>query len=196
VRHIRVLLLVEEQIGLRGVLRRYLAPLIPARVVEAGDAAEAIRLATQWQPEVVLVDFRLPDRSGVAVIADLRRIQPRAVIVAMASEPEPEDYLAATRAGAAIFLATESLGWQLEPAIREAFRAAESAERQAWGAPFAPRLDRLRQSFEGWRSRGAETLHWLDAHGPWPGRPRTRILYAIDLLSSLTLVVALHHPAG
>jgi DNA-binding NarL/FixJ family response regulator len=194
-RHIRVLLLVEDSQRLRTVLKVYLQPIVRARVVTAADAGSALAQAHQWQPEVMLVDLNLPDLAGVAAIRELKSIRPRAAIVAMASEPEPEHYLAATRAGADVFIAKEALGIQLEPAVREAFRAAEARERAARRQAISQLLNQLRSTGNDWLEWSVSSLRWLDTHGPWPGRPQVRLLYAIDLAG--TLFLAFHHlPTG
>jgi CheY-like chemotaxis protein len=187
VRHIRVLLLVEDNDRLRTVLRRFVEPLMRVRVVEAGNASVALALARQWKPEVVLIDLTLPDMSGAAAIRLIKGLRPQAIIVAMTSQPEPDHYLEASRAGADVLVAKEALGIQLAPALHEAFRAAGARERRARETELARRVAEIREGFLAGRSWCAASLHWLNVHGPWAGRPRMRLLYAVDMAGLLCI---------
>ena len=53
-------------------------------VIEAGDATSALRLLTAGPPpDVVLLDFRLPDSHDLTLLADVRRLAPSAAVVMM-----------------------------------------------------------------------------------------------------------------
>jgi DNA-binding NtrC family response regulator len=53
-------------------------------VTEAADAASTVRtLTTGPVPDVVLLDFRLPDSRGLTLLADVRRLAPSAAVVMM-----------------------------------------------------------------------------------------------------------------
>jgi len=63
-------------------------------VGEAGDGSEAIRLAGDLQPDVVLLDLAMPVMSGVEAIPAIRRCAPGArIVVVSASEPEVWGYV-------------------------------------------------------------------------------------------------------
>ena len=51
------------------------------QVFGAESAADGLRLAEEESPDVILLDIRLGDRSGLEVFHDLRRIDPRSLIV-------------------------------------------------------------------------------------------------------------------
>src|SRR5262249_21437446 len=51
------------------------------RVFSAEDADTGLRVAADESPDVILLDIRLGDRSGLEVFNDLRRIDPRALVV-------------------------------------------------------------------------------------------------------------------
>ena len=63
------------------------------RVVgEAADGNEAIVEAIRLQPDVILLDLAMPNRSGLEALPELRRVAPNAQIVVFsgfASEPSP-----------------------------------------------------------------------------------------------------------
>jgi DNA-binding NarL/FixJ family response regulator len=64
---------------------------------EAGDGDEAVLEATRLQPDVILLDLAMPNRSGLDALPDLRRVAPDAQIVVLsgfASATVAEEVLA------------------------------------------------------------------------------------------------------
>lgn len=70
-------------------------------VGEADCGRDALRLARELTPDVVLCDVRLPDASGVEVAHSLRAHQPDAAVVLLSADGDDEQLFAALRAGAA-----------------------------------------------------------------------------------------------
>ena len=92
------LLAIEDDVQ----IQRFLATALEAHGYElliAGTGAEGLRLATVRQPDIVLVDLGLPDRSGLDVIRTLREWYKGAVIVLSARNQE-SDKVAALDIGA------------------------------------------------------------------------------------------------
>ena len=54
-----------------------------ARVVDAADGDECLRIAAELEPELVLLDLVMPGRSGTQVLSELRRLHPRIPVVVM-----------------------------------------------------------------------------------------------------------------
>ena len=75
------------------------------QVDEASDAAEALRIATGDLPDVVLLDYRLPDRTGVEVLRDLRKLAPRLPVVMLTAHASIDGAVAAMKEGAATIAA-------------------------------------------------------------------------------------------
>jgi two-component system nitrate/nitrite response regulator NarL len=73
-------------------------------VATTGDAAAAAGLVRRHVPDLVLVDLHMPAPGGIRAIGAIRRSTPRARIVAMSGDDDPEPALAALRAGAEGFL--------------------------------------------------------------------------------------------
>lgn len=70
----------------------------------AGSAREAIKEVQRLQPDVVLMDLRMPEMEGVEAIAELRRVQPDARILVLTNY-ESDDYISrAIQAGALGYL--------------------------------------------------------------------------------------------
>jgi DNA-binding NarL/FixJ family response regulator len=76
------ILLVDDQAQVRQGLRMRLALEADLAVVgEAAAAGEAVRLAYTLQPDVVLLDFELPDGTGLEALPALRAAAPGARVV-------------------------------------------------------------------------------------------------------------------
>jgi DNA-binding NarL/FixJ family response regulator len=73
-------------------------------VAQAGNSAEALRMFAAQSPDLTLMDLRLPDRSGVATIREIRKISPQARIVVLTTYEGDEDIHQALAAGAQGYL--------------------------------------------------------------------------------------------
>ena len=113
-------LLVDDVADLRRVVRGVLERDGGFVVVgEAGDGTEAIGLAAELQPDVVLLDLDMPRMSGLEVLPVLRTVAPAAKIVVLSGLP-PESMAAPSRsAGAVGFLAKGVRARQLIAELRE-----------------------------------------------------------------------------
>ncbi len=95
------ILLVDDHEVVRQGLRSLIDQEVDLQVVgEAGTAAEALRRAGYDSPDVVVLDVRLPDGSGVEVCRDLRLRFPNLRIMMLTSHSDGEALRAAVQAGA------------------------------------------------------------------------------------------------
>ena len=70
-------------------IRRFLRTSLVAsgyRVIEAEDAANALRSLTAEKPDVVILDLGLPDKSGLELIAEIRRTSAVPILVLSARQ--------------------------------------------------------------------------------------------------------------
>ncbi|HET9016578.1 MAG TPA: response regulator transcription factor [Thermomicrobiaceae bacterium] len=101
---IRVLL-VDDHAVVREGTRQVLEHEPDLTVVgEAGSGAEALRLAEELRPDIVLLDLALPDASGIDVARQIRDSQPDAKIVVLSAYDDDDYVLAALEVGAAAYL--------------------------------------------------------------------------------------------
>lgn len=101
---IRVLITDDHAI-IREGLRLILETTEDMEVVgEASNGAEVLRLVAEHQPDVVLMDLRMPGMDGLTAITSLRRSHPQVAIVILTTYNEDDLMLRGLRAGARGFL--------------------------------------------------------------------------------------------
>jgi DNA-binding NarL/FixJ family response regulator len=91
------------------VVRQGLVALLDRRpnfqvVAEAGTVEESLEQARRHQPDIVVMDVRLPDGSGVEACRDIRAELPDTRVVMLTSFPDDEAVLSAIVAGASGYL--------------------------------------------------------------------------------------------
>jgi DNA-binding NarL/FixJ family response regulator len=75
-------LLVDDSEILRSVMREFFEALTDWKIIgEAGDGAEAIQKAIELKPDLILLDFSMPNMNGVDAAPVLKRILPNVPIV-------------------------------------------------------------------------------------------------------------------
>jgi DNA-binding NarL/FixJ family response regulator len=142
------------------VVRQGLVALLERReafqvVAEAGTVAESIEQARRHQPDIVIMDVRLPDGSGIEACRAIRAELPQTRVVMLTSYPDEEAVLSAIVAGASGYLlkqirgrdlvaALETVGRGgslLDPAVTE--RVLERIRRIASGASESDEISQL-----------------------------------------------------
>lgn len=116
-------LLVDDHPVVREGLRGMLDAESDLRVVgEAGSGEEALALVPAWEPDVVLMDLRMPGLDGVATTRRLLQEQPKRRVVVLTTYETDADILRAVEAGAAGYLLKDASRTELAEAIRAAAR--------------------------------------------------------------------------
>lgn len=87
-------------------------------VGEAGDGAEAIRRVEELLPDVVLMDIRMPRRSGIEACTAIKDVVPSTKIVILTISDEESDLYEAVRAGANGYLLKDVPGEEIAVGIR------------------------------------------------------------------------------
>jgi two-component system, OmpR family, KDP operon response regulator KdpE len=124
--HPPAVLVIEDDPQVRRFLRNTLPPQ-GYRLYEAATGAEGLSLATQYVPDLLLLDLGLPDLDGVEVIARLRAWSAMPIVVISARELERQK-IEALDAGADDFL-TKPFGFgELLARLRVALRHAARRE--------------------------------------------------------------------
>jgi two-component system response regulator DevR len=91
------------------VVRQGLASLLSRRdgfqvVAEAGTVAETLAATERFKPDLVIMDIRLPDGSGIEACREIRSEYPDTRVVMLTSYPDEEAVLSAIVAGASGYL--------------------------------------------------------------------------------------------
>ena len=148
---LRLVLVDDHQVvrlGLRALLEG--EPDISV-VGEAGTAAEAIQVVSRLQPDIVLMDIRLPDQSGITACQQVRQRCPAVQVLMLTSFADEDLVLEAISAGAAGYVlkqlgnddllrAVRAVGRGdavLDPTVtRQLLARVRRAEHEAHGAAF------------------------------------------------------------
>ena len=107
----------------------------------AGGPVEAEALAAREVPDVVLVDYALPDQDGVALTRRLKAQRPETLVVMLTGSPEDRIVLAAIEAGCSGFLTKDRAAAEVTGAIR-AVAAGEALISPGMLARLLPQLSR------------------------------------------------------
>ena len=156
---IRIVLADDHSVVRQG-LRMFLA-LDPefAVVGEATNGAEAVRLAHELQPDVVLMDLLMPVMDGITATAAIRRESPDVEVLALTSVLEDEKVIGAVRAGAIGYMLKDTEANDLCTAIKAA--AAGQVQLSPQAAARLMREVRLPESPETLTERETDVLRLL-----------------------------------
>lgn len=146
---IRVLL-AEDQTMLRGALAALLdlEPDITV-IAQAANGHEALKLASDLSPDVIVTDIEMPLKTGLELASDLKLAESRARVIILTTFARPGYLRRALDAGARGYLLKERPASELADAIRRVhsgLRAVDPAlAAEAWTADPDPLSDRERQ---------------------------------------------------
>jgi DNA-binding NarL/FixJ family response regulator len=117
--HLRILLCDDHElvrVGLRSLLETEPGYRV---VAEAGDAEMAVQLAGEVRPDVVLMDVRLPGRSGIEACRDIRSAHPEIHVIILTAYADDEALFSSIMAGASGYVLKQIRGSDLVGAIRQ-----------------------------------------------------------------------------
>jgi DNA-binding NarL/FixJ family response regulator len=115
------LLIADDHAVVRAGLRSFLG-LDPELAIlgEAADGAEALRMAKELRPEVVLMDLLMPVMDGVSATAAIRRELPETEVLALTSVLDESAATRAIQAGAIGYVLKDIDASKLRQAIKAA----------------------------------------------------------------------------
>jgi DNA-binding NarL/FixJ family response regulator len=115
---IRVLLVDDQELFRRGV-KMVLEAEGTLEVEEADDGAKALASVEANPPDVVLLDVRLPGRSGVEICAAIKAASPSTAIIMLTASDEEQDLYQSIKSGASGYLLKDGSTYdQVAEAVR------------------------------------------------------------------------------
>lgn len=128
----RILYVEDEELNralLRAVLQR--APdlrLRSAALLEARTLAQARAILTEREIDIVLLDVRLPDGSGLDLLREIKSRDPNLSVVVMSASVLPEEREEAMQAGSDAFVAKPYIPADLLATLHRILPAAEPSD--------------------------------------------------------------------
>jgi two-component system response regulator NreC len=115
------LLLVDDHAVVRSGLRMLMSAEHDVEIVgEAGTASEALALAAEVNPDVILMDIGLPDKSGIEATREIKSRYPGVAVVALTIHEDEEYFFKMLDAGASGYVPKRAAPEELLSAIRVA----------------------------------------------------------------------------
>jgi DNA-binding NarL/FixJ family response regulator len=115
---IRILSVDDHDIVRKGIAAILATESDLELVAEAGTGEEAILLYRQHQPDITLMDLRLPDKDGIVATHEIRREFPTAKVIALTSYDGDQDIYRALEAGVRGYLLKEMVYREVIRAVR------------------------------------------------------------------------------
>jgi len=116
------ILLAEDHVVVRQGTRQLLEREQDFEIVgEAGDGEEAVRLAKQLKPDVVIMDVALPKLSGIEATKQIKAILPATIVLVLTGYDYDEYIFSMLEAGAAGYLLKNVSGDDLIDAVRAVY---------------------------------------------------------------------------
>ncbi len=116
-------LLVDDQSLIRQGLRALLELEPDLEIVGEGEnGQEAINLIAEFQPDVVLLDIRMPIMDGVAATREIQKLFPKTKILVLTTFDDNEYVSAALQSGAMGYLLKDTPSEELAVAIRAVYK--------------------------------------------------------------------------
>jgi NarL family two-component system response regulator LiaR len=121
------ILIVDDHAMVRQGLRTFLelqdSSTLPIEVTgEAANGLEAVNLAKQVQPDIVLMDLVMPEMDGLQATPKILEASPKSRVIILTSFGEEDKVLPAIRAGAQGYLLKDIPPTELVQAVREAYQ--------------------------------------------------------------------------
>jgi DNA-binding NarL/FixJ family response regulator len=117
------IMLCDDQALFRDGLRMLLSLQVDLEIVgEAENGAAAVELAHSLNPDVVIMDLRMPGMNGIEATRRLRSVSPNSKVIVLTTFREDEEIFEALRAGACGYILKDIPTEQLAEAIRNAHK--------------------------------------------------------------------------
>jgi two-component system, NarL family, invasion response regulator UvrY len=115
----RILIADDHAVFRRGLKETLVEAFPRATFAEAKTAQETLELVRRSPWDVLVLDISMPGKSGLDILEDVKRLQPRLPILYLSMHPEEQFARRALRSGAAGYLTKDSVPDELKTAMRK-----------------------------------------------------------------------------
>lgn len=117
------ILLAEDHVVVRESIRQFLEREATFEVVgEAGSGEEAVRMASQLKPDVIIMDISMPGLSGIEATRQVKLLQPSAAVLILTAYDYEQYIFPLLEAGAAGYLLKDVSSHELIGAIKTVYK--------------------------------------------------------------------------
>lgn len=147
-------MLVDDHSVVRAGIRQILQSAdLSVDITEAPDARTAFQLASQRDWNLILLDIRLPDRSGVELLKQLKSEIPKTPVLILSTYPESQYAIRLIHAGAAGYLSKDADDDEILMAVKMAVKG------KRYISPAVAELLANHVSKKGGQNDGVESMH-------------------------------------
>jgi two-component system invasion response regulator UvrY len=115
---LRILIADDHTVVRKGLKQILLEEFPTAEITETADASALFMKVLREEWDVVITDISMPDKSGLEVLQQIRRDQPRLPVLILSAHSEDQYAIRALKAGASGYLCKDSASEELVTAIR------------------------------------------------------------------------------
>ncbi len=169
---IQILIVDDHAVVRQGI--RFLLEQQPDFVVvgEGSNGKQAIKLAADLLPDVMLLDLLMPEMDGVTAVREIKRITPATQIIVLTSYYEDDQIFGVIKSGALSYLLKDTTPHDLVAAVR----AAALGESILHPMVAARVLREMKQQSESpMNELTPRELRGNYAYCPWPFQSRNRV---------------------
>ncbi len=92
-------MLVDDSRTIRNIQKNVLAQLGHTDVMEAGDGVEALALLNQDTPDLILIDWNMPNMDGITLVRKIRETNKTIPLIMCTTEAQKDRVIEAIKAG-------------------------------------------------------------------------------------------------
>src|SRR3989304_5886544 len=118
----KILVVDDHEIVRKGLTKVLAETLQPIKVDEARNGQEAMSKVLKGEYELVVLDLKMPGKSGLDVLKETKQHRPKPVVLILSRRPEEQFAIRSMRPGFPGYLEKQRQGGQLVPAVRQALK--------------------------------------------------------------------------
>lgn len=127
---IKIMIVDDHDMVRRGLMAYLLTEDSIEVVAEASNGKEAVKLAEQYQPQVILMDLIMNEMGGIEATKAVKEVSPNSQVIILTSFVEDEQIIAAIEAGALSYLLKTARANEIVDAIHAATKGQPVLEPQ------------------------------------------------------------------